>query len=135
MNGITINADSFVSLFHLRLARGIHDDFNRKRGSIILRTPGELCMFKDNSRSKDRDSVADEESGHEPAELGVMAGEVQFLEESRLGDDERDVGLVDLGDDPNEQECARPGASGGSSAIACCRIRDAAHSHSVSVVA
>ena len=56
---------------------------------------------------EDRESVADEESGHEPTELGVMAGEVQFLEESRVGDDERDVGLVDLGDDPHEQESGR----------------------------
>jgi hypothetical protein len=54
MNGITINADSFVSLFHLRLARGIHDDFNRKRGSIILRTPGEPPMFRDSMESRIR---------------------------------------------------------------------------------
>jgi hypothetical protein len=36
-----------------------------------------------------------------------VSHKVQFLEEFRIGDEERDVGLVDLGDDPQEQESGR----------------------------
>jgi hypothetical protein len=46
-----------------------------------------------------------------------VSDKVQFLEEFRIGDEERDVGLVDPGDDPQEQEGGRdqePGTSGGS---------------------
>jgi hypothetical protein len=36
-----------------------------------------------------------------------VSPEVQFLEEFRIGDEERDVGLVDLGDEPQKQEGRR----------------------------
>ena len=57
--------------------------------------------------AEDGDAVPDEEGRHQTAQLGVMSFDAQLRQERAISDDERDVRLVDLADDPQEQQGRR----------------------------
>ncbi len=53
------------------------------------------------------EAIGDEQTAHQPAKQFGLAGKLQLVEEFRIGDDKRNIALVEHGHDPEHQERRR----------------------------